>query len=186
MPSRVKQRPSDPGASRGFPSFKTALALAWPKTGVCRRLRFRLRNGAKPTRRRPQYAYSNNGADAPEIIRRLVRERSSFPQGGARRWMSRTQKVQAENVSAVAHPLRRTACAHVGTTGWPCRMTSARSFCGRIAETSLQTIIALCCTRSRFGGTPAYGGCPTKHALPECLTIPTRSRSQVGRNAQLF
>ena len=60
--------------------------------------------------------------------------------------MSRTQKVQAENVFAVAHPLRRTACAHVGTTGWPCRMTSARSFCGRIAETSLQTIIALCCT----------------------------------------
>jgi hypothetical protein len=59
-------------------------------------------------------------------------------------WLLRIQKVQAENVSVVAHPLRRTAFAPVGTTGWCCLRTCARSCCGPIAAASLQTTIALC------------------------------------------
>ena len=58
--------------------------------------------------------------------------------------MSRTQTVQAENVSVVARPLRRTVCAHVGTTGWCCLTTYALSFYGPTVEMSLQTTIALC------------------------------------------
>ena len=65
----------------------------------------------------------------------------------------------AENVFVVARPLQRTACAHVGNTGWLRRRTFAQSFCGRIVETSLQTTIRLCSMPSRLGEMPEFGGC---------------------------
>ena len=57
--------------------------------------------------------------------------------------MSRTRTVQAENASVVASPLRRTACALVGITGWPYQKIFAHSFYGRMVGATLQITIAL-------------------------------------------
>ena len=68
---------------------------------------------------------------------------------------------------------------HVGMlgTGWPCRRTFAQSFCGRIAETSLQTTIRLCSMPSRSGGMPEFGGCQ-QSIRAEFLTIPIDQNHQ--------